>query len=87
MKVIRIVGDAAGRVTELAGAYVESSDVDAADGRGVVRGTRDAARAIRFPSVAEAFAYWHRESIVRPRRPDGQPNRPLTAYTVELLDA
>jgi hypothetical protein len=38
----------------------------------------------RWPSHMEALAEWKRESTRWPRRADGKPNRPLTAFTVEI---
>lgn len=40
-----------------------------------------------FPSVAEALEYWQQISPTVPVRPDGKPNRPLTAYTMETVHA
>lgn len=64
--------------------YLKAADVDAFDGRGSAEFTTNPAEAMTFPDMATAFAYWRRTSTVRPRRPDGKPNRPLTAYTVEF---
>jgi len=63
--------------------YVVSCDVDAMGGVGAVFfGTRE--QAMRFEDAGCALAYWKLQSRVRPIRPDGKPNRPLTALTVEL---
>jgi hypothetical protein len=40
--------------------------------------------AMAFDDVKTALEYWQRQSTVVPRRTDGRPNRPLTAYTVEM---
>jgi hypothetical protein len=37
---------------------------------------------MRFADLAAAVACWKRQSTVRPLRPDGKPNRPLTAFTI-----
>jgi hypothetical protein len=29
---------------------------------------------------------WKRTSKTHPRRPDGKPNRPMTAFTVEVVN-
>lgn len=79
---IWIVSDAA-NLTDAGGCWLKSCDVDARDGRGHVDMTTDVAEAIEFPSFAAAMEYWRRPSAVRPVRPDGRPNRPLTAYTIE----
>lgn len=87
MKVIRIVGLSDGRPLPLDGHYLRSADVNAHGGRGSVDAVQDPALARRFTDVVDALAYWRRQSDVRPLRPDGKPNRPLTAYTVEVVDA
>lgn len=50
--------------------------------------TGDPEEAMRFPTKEAAHACWRAQSKVKPLRPDGQPNRPLTAYhvTVEPLE-
>lgn len=44
----------------------------------------DIERAKKFPSAREAMEEWRRISRSVPTRPDGKPNRPLTAFTVEV---
>jgi hypothetical protein len=66
------------------GGYVVSCDVDARGGRGAVTLSSIETDAKRFATGADALAYWKRPSTVCPVRPDGQPNRPLSAYSVEL---
>jgi hypothetical protein len=46
--------------------------------------TDDPAKAARFATATEAWAEWTRVSTTNPTRPDGRPNRPLTAFTVEI---
>lgn len=67
--------------------YIEWGDVDAMGGWGVAELTTDPAKAMRFPDAARALTYWRRQSTVAPLRADGHPNRPLTAYTVEIAEA
>lgn len=62
-------------------AWLETYDPEAYDGRGSVTATTDPARAKRFETIDAALEEWRRQSVVRPRRPDGKPNRPLTAFT------
>jgi hypothetical protein len=40
-----------------------------------------------FPDKAAAMAYYFTVSKTVPRRPDGRPNRPLTAYMIEITEA
>ena len=46
--------------------------------------TSDPALALRFDSAADALAFAQTQSTRTPLRPDGQPNRPLTAFTVAI---
>lgn len=65
------------------GPYLEWSDPDADRGRGAEKWTDDIAHAKRFASFMDAMDCWKAQSTVVPFRPDGRPNRPLTAYSVE----
>jgi hypothetical protein len=53
---------------------------------GYARTTRDIQKAIRFRSAAAVLAFVFQQSKVTPFRPDGQPNRPLTAFKL-LVEA
>jgi len=64
------------------GKYLLSYDPDAADGRGVATFTDDKSKAMKFKDFVEAWELWRKQSALRPTRPDGKPNRPLTAFTV-----
>ena len=86
MKVIRVVEFASGADCPIAGQYLESFDFEAHDGRGFGTFTAVAARAMKFPGAAEAWAFWGTRSKTRPTRGDGKPNRPLTATTIEIVD-
>lgn len=68
-----------------AGKFVKTYDPDANDGRGLLVGTFDPDEAIRFDGAVAALEFWRQQSTVRPLRPDGKPNRPLTAATVALV--
>jgi hypothetical protein len=67
------------------GMFVVDCDVDAYDGRGDAALTDDVYAARRFDTPGDAMTFYTRTSTVRPFRPDGHPNRPLTAFTVEVL--
>lgn len=86
--VIKIVGRPGGVVNQDPraglGEWVKSYDPDAFDGRGDVETTFDVSEALRFPSGGDAFAFWRTQSSVRPLRADGLPNRPLTAFSIEI---
>lgn len=83
-KILRIVGLADGRPSVHDGLFVTECDVDARDGRGAVYTTPERREARQFPGTVSALEYWKRQSKVTPLRDDGQPNRPLTAYSVEV---
>lgn len=78
-----VIGNATGGAR--VGHYVESYDAEAYDGRGDVATTPDVEKARVFASPAEAMEAWRTVPKARPLRADGQPNRPLTAFTVEIL--
>lgn len=65
-------------------AWVRDADVDARGGLGAVQFTTNPVEAKRFDDPAAALEYWRRPSRVLPTRPDGRPNRPLTAFTCEI---
>lgn len=83
--VLHILGAAGGQATPDYNRYVASCDVDAFDGRGLLDTVEKPEDAMVFPDVVSALEYWRRQSTVTPLRPDGEPNRPLTAYHVEVV--
>jgi hypothetical protein len=66
------------------GKYLQSFDPNAYEGRGYFKATADIKQAMKFQSHKEAFEFYQTQSTVMPIRPDGKPNRPLTAFTIEL---
>lgn len=72
---------------DVKGNYLQAFDVDAFDGRGDATFTDDKAKALVFDSLAKAFETWKTQSTIRPLRPDGKPNRPLTAFTITFEQA
>lgn len=64
--------------------WIASIDVDARDGRGLATFTDNPARALLFSNAPAALLTWKTQSVVRPLRADGKPNRPLTAFTCEV---
>ena len=66
------------------GQYLVSYDPEAYGGRGWADWSSDLGQALHFEDYSAGLAYWRQVSRTRPRRPDGQPNRPLTAFTVSL---
>lgn len=49
--------------------------------------TRDVSRAKVYASALEAHAEWTRVDEREPVRADGQPNRPMTAWSIFILTA
>jgi hypothetical protein len=86
--VIRLCGLASGEPTPYDGMYVREYDPRRAPDDPeselcchlVV--TSDPERALQFPSAMDALAFWRRDTGRRLR--DGTPERPLTAFTVEI---
>jgi hypothetical protein len=64
--------------------WLRTFDHEAFDGRGHGEFTEDPERAMLFATSADAMRFWQRQSTVKPLRPDGKPNRPLTALTVVI---
>jgi hypothetical protein len=66
------------------GCYLAGYDADGNDGWGEAIWTDNPAEAIVFATATEAHACWKEQSRRRPLRPDGQANRPLTAFSILL---
>lgn len=64
--------------------YLKTFDAEAHDGIGNVEITRSLDEAMLFESYDAAFALWLTQSRTKPRRPDGEANRPMTAFTVMI---
>jgi hypothetical protein len=69
--------------------WVSAYDPNAQQGRGYVETVNHISAARRFDDVTAAIEFWRQPSTVAPLRPDGEPNRPLTAWSIllERLDA
>lgn len=67
---------------EPVGLFLKSYDPNAHQGRGFAEWTSDKSEAMQFERPEYAMRFWRQTSTVMPRRADGQPNRPLTAFTV-----
>ena len=84
--ILRCLGWANGLACPHEGHYVESGDHDAYNGQGYFTFTPNVNDAKRFPSIGAALDYWRKQSTARPLRPDGKPNRPLSAIHAEILE-
>ena len=68
------------------GQYLKRYDPEAFDGQGDAEWTAKLADAIRFPDQVAAMRLWATQPKARPVRDyDGQPNRPLAAFTIEIV--
>lgn len=65
--------------------YLKSYDVDGNDGFGDHAWTLDPQEARQFETFSDAAKCYLQQSHVRPWRPDGRANKPLTALTVAIV--
>jgi hypothetical protein len=79
--IIQLIELVSGESDPAQGQYVKEYDPRAYAGRGYLLTTPDESCARRFPDVEAAARYWRQSAEVRP---DGRPNRPLTAWTVDI---
>jgi hypothetical protein len=66
-------------------AYLVRCDFEANGGRGEVHWSVERDKAMRFDNPGAALAYWKTPSQTVPLRPDGKPNRPLSAFAIEIV--
>jgi hypothetical protein len=69
---------------EVRGQFVKLFDFDAHNGQGHGVFTDDPREAKKFQTTHEAMLFWRTRSRARPTRPDGKPNRPFTASSVNI---
>lgn len=83
--VMQVLLLATGEPSEHDGAFVADyeADVDSA-GRARVTFTRDRSEAMQFETQRDAILFYRQVSHVKPKRDDGEPNCPLTAWTVSI---
>ena len=65
--------------------YLKFYNPDAFGGRGDSEWTAKKEEALVFATNLEALETWRKTSTVMPIRPDGEPNRPLTAYDISVV--
>jgi hypothetical protein len=82
--VIEAVGTANDLFPRQKPTYVSYYNPDGSEGRGDVELTSWISQALRFNTPEEAWAFWNQQSTVRPLREDGEPNKPLTALTIQI---
>lgn len=86
MKVIKSEGLADGR-PKFNGQFLVAYDPEALGGMGSFVWSSDVSQAMQFSDAGEAFKLWTSIPVSRPVRPDGKPNKPLTAFTISVEDA
>jgi hypothetical protein len=86
MKIIQVLGLASGVPTKFDGTYLRDFDFEGGDGRGVLFATENWTEAKLFPDFMDAMYFWRTVSTTVPERMDGKPNRPFTAFTIEIKE-
>ncbi len=81
---IKIICTAHGPASEHDNRWLVEYDPDGHGGAGLIVSTRAMSNAYVFENARKALEAWRAVSTIRPLRFDGKPNRPLTAWTVEL---
>lgn len=85
MKVLKIEGWSDGRPCVHEGRYLKSMEFDPVNPMiPIVESTDDKETAMQFDNAMDALEFWKSVNPNYPVRPDGKPNRPLTAYTVSV---
>lgn len=64
------------------GQFLERYDPEAHAGMGEADWTHDVSKAMKFADQEAAWKCWTTIPERRPTRPDGEPNKPLTAFTI-----
>lgn len=82
IRAVKLEGFADSGPYDVGGQWLMRYDVEAFDGRGEAVFTDKKEEALKFKDIGEAFEAWKKQSVKRPLRPDGQANRPLTAFTI-----
>jgi hypothetical protein len=72
---------------QIVNAWLKDFDFEAEEGVGFLTTTDDRDEAMTFDDIEDLHAYWTQQSTTRPVRPDGQPNKPFTGFTIEVRPA
>lgn len=67
---------------KIRGVYVKAYNPDAYDTRGFAEFTNNPTEAVLFNTIDKAVEFYRQQVGTRP---DGKPNRPLTAFSVEFV--
>ncbi len=83
---MRVIGYADGSRCNVAGQYLASYDPDAPKRAFLAEFTDRVEEAMKFPDAGAVLEEWRRvRTVDGGLRPDGKPDRPLTAFTVEVV--
>lgn len=82
--VIKIMGYADDQPSPYDGRYVKDYDPDGFGGQGLIDTTENPREALQFPNPTRACDLYQSRSTVRPYRQDGGPNRPMSAFHIEI---
>ena len=85
MVLIQCWGMANGEQTDAFGQLLKNYDPDFMGGLGRADWTHDASRALKFDDHKAALEFYRQTSRVKTTRPDGRPNRPLTAFNLSFI--
>jgi hypothetical protein len=83
--VMQVLGSALGEVVFETITFVKDHDFEMDHGRGCLYTTENLEEAMLFTSRWNAHEFWLRKSEKYPIRPDGHPNRPMSAFTVSIM--
>lgn len=84
--VLQVVGLANGEPTDAEGLYVVSYTPDGHGGRGDLVLSEHLKDAQRFDSPGAALELWQAQAAPPfATRPDGKPNRPMTAFSIVAI--
>ena len=84
IRLVAFVGQVVVPNKAASGSFLKGFDPEVAGGLGMAVWTEDKTQAMHFDSAVEAFDCYRTQSKTMPFRPDGKPNRPLTAFTVSI---
>lgn len=84
-RAIFILGPVGDERSQHDGLYLSAYDPSAGE-HGRIESTYDIAEALHFDGAAEALQCWQQVNQSHPWRPDGKPNRPLTAFSVQIVE-
>jgi hypothetical protein len=84
--IMQILGEADDIMEQYAPIYLKTFDLEANGGHGAMQCTKDKSEAFKWDSMIDLMMAWKAPSESRPLRPDGKPNRPLTAFSISPIE-